>query len=261
MTAYQKKRRGRAAIGLLSSVLIGVGPSPAVAGTRHQQTAQLGDGAQEANARALSSHKPDAEMRDGGVVMPPAGWLDYCRRTPRDVACQAALLTPQRLHELHQVQAAMWRLPRRSDEQLYHRAEYWVPAGAAGGDCEDIALAAREQLLRLGWPASAVRLATAWTERNEHHLVLTVDIVHAGQVATLILDSRFAQVQTWQELKRIGYRFEARQASRGATWVAIRDDEPMRGRWSRDAVQTASNDASVPTAASQPTAPDRDPTR
>lgn len=32
---------------------------------------------------------PTPIMGDGNQAMPPAGWLDYCHRHPRDVDCQA----------------------------------------------------------------------------------------------------------------------------------------------------------------------------
>jgi predicted transglutaminase-like cysteine proteinase len=161
-------------------------------------------------------------MEDGGITLAPQGWLDYCARTNKDPSCRAALLTPARAIQLQEVQAAIRKIPSKTDVQLFRVAEYWnVADETIGGDCEDIALAARQRLLALGWPLSALRLATAWTEHNEYHLVLTVDVFFNNAVETLVIDSRYARVQTYSALLAIGYRFNTRQAANGAVWVKI----------------------------------------
>ena len=160
-------------------------------------------------------------MRDGGLAMPPAGWMDFCRRNSGDPSCQAVQLDTRRWRELQAVQASLRSVRRDSDERAYGKAEYWTVATAAVGDCEDIALAARAQLMQAGWPVSALRLATAWTERKEYHVVLTVDVARNGTPETLVLDSRFAVVLSWDKLKQMGYRFTTRQAARGPQWVLV----------------------------------------
>lgn len=192
-------------------------------------------------------------MGDGGIVMPPGGWLDFCSRHQDDPACRAAELTPERARQLEQVQAAMRLLPTASDTARFGKAEFWEAADARGGDCEDFAIAARAQLLRMGWPRSALRLATAWTERNEFHLVLTVDVATGGQVATVVLDQRFPRIESWQRLRTIGYRFVSRQAAAGATWVRVLTP----GKDARPSVRMASyrRPAEADTASVTPIAP------
>lgn len=160
-------------------------------------------------------------MHDGGVVMPPQGWLDYCSRNPNDASCRAVPLTADRVQQLKDTQAAILALPAADDLSRFGKVEFWQAADERGGDCEDFALAARARLLALGWPLSALRLATAWTEQHEFHLVLTVDVVAGGQVGTLVVDRRFPTVQSWQSLQKLGYRFETRQAAIGAAWVRV----------------------------------------
>lgn len=160
-------------------------------------------------------------MRDGGLAMPPAGWLDFCARNGRDPSCQAVQLDASKWRQLQAVQASLRSVRRVSDEAVYGKAEYWTVATGAAGDCEDIALAARDRLMKAGWPTSALRLATAWTEQKEYHVVLTVDVARGNVPETLVLDSRFAVVMSWDKLKQMGYRFTTRQAARGPQWVLV----------------------------------------
>lgn len=191
--------------------------------------AMLPCGLSLAGCAAAGSHVAVAAgpaMRDGGAVMPPAGWLDYCSRHTDDMSCHAAELTPARARQLTDVLTAIRALPTASDISRFGKAEYWEAADRSGGDCEDFALAARARLLAMDWPKTALRLATAWTEKNEYHLVLTVDVRAAGQVATVVIDRRFPRIESWQRLRKVGYRFLARQSAIGATWVQIEGEEP-----------------------------------
>jgi predicted transglutaminase-like cysteine proteinase len=169
---------------------------------------------------ACGSVTTGSAMRDGGLTMPPAGWLDFCGRNAGDPSCQVVEMNPAHMKELQSVQQSVRTIAQVEDRKVYGRTEFWQVAKKSG-DCEDIALAARERLLNAGWPPSAVRLATAWTETGDYHTVLTVDGQRDGNPTTYVLDNRFAQVVTWQRLEQIGYRFHIRQAKRGPTWVTI----------------------------------------
>lgn len=160
-------------------------------------------------------------MLDGYLAPPPAGWLDFCERNRDDPYCQAPAITAQRLDELARVQREVAALGLRTDNELFRRADFWAPAGPAGGDCEDHALAARARLLALGWPARALRLATAWTETGDFHTVLTIDGRQRGRPVTLVIDNRFARVVDWQALTARGYRWDRRQAAGRPFWVTV----------------------------------------
>lgn len=62
----------------------------------------------------------------------------------------------------------------------------WTPITETGGDCDSYATAKYERLVQMGWPRSALRLATCWVETGEYHAVLLVDF--DGQ--TWVLDNR-----------------------------------------------------------------------
>ena len=126
-------------------------------------------------------------------------------------------LTPERWGELVAVNARVNRRPYRVDLALYGRDDHWTPIAEAGGDCEDYSLAKQAELLALGWPLEALRLATCHTERGDYHAVLTVD-TDAG---TYVLDNRRAEPTPWEDLSRAGYRFDRRQAVAGRGWVKV----------------------------------------
>jgi predicted transglutaminase-like cysteine proteinase len=132
-------------------------------------------------------------------VAPPFGVLGYCAeqtarlstlmRSFRRSLCtgtEAAAvveLTVERRRELDLVQ-------RRVNADLtYERTVSWDPL-VERGDCKNYAARKLLELLQRGWPAGAMRLATAFVEepgefRDEYHAVLLVD-TSAG---TYVLDN------------------------------------------------------------------------
>lgn len=128
-------------------------------------------------------------------------------------------LDAARWAELVAIHAAVAALPAVTDAARFGRDEVWMPAGAAGGDCEDKALAARDRLRDRGWPADALGLALAFTEAGEYHAVLAVEVLIAGRPATYVVDNRFAAPLGWDALSRRGYRWTIRQTADG--WVRV----------------------------------------
>lgn len=113
---------------------------------------------------------------------------------------------------LNRVNRAVNRRPYRIDMDLYGQEDFWEAIGPKGGDCEDYALAKRAELLRLGLPLNALRLAVCRTETGEGHAVLTVDT----DKGTYVLDNRHEQPMRWEKLP---YRWVMRQRDR--EWVRI----------------------------------------
>lgn len=171
-------------------------------------------------AACMGTTSPPA-MLDGNLTAPPAGWLDFCKRNADDPYCRPLSLTSERRQQLNAVHRAVASLGARDDARLFQRTDYWTSAGAQGGDCEDLALAARSRLMELGWPPRSLRLAMAWTEKGIYHAVLTVDVEHKGRLATFVLDSRFEDVRGWDELTTRGYRWDRRQAAGLPYWVTV----------------------------------------
>lgn len=74
------------------------------------------------------------------------------------------------------------------------------------GDCEDYAITKRHELIKRGWPAAALRLATGRTSWGEGHLVLVVR-TDAGD---LVLNNLTGTVVDWRSA---GLRWEMIQSS------------------------------------------------
>ena len=160
-----------------------------------------------------------------GTTSIPIGHADFCRRFPAE--CQ---MNPVVVNDVH-LTAANWQqlldvntsfntsIVPETDQQLYHVAEFWTyPHGF--GDCEDIALAKRRQLIQDGWPVSTLLMAVATDEDGEGHAVLMVRTDRGD----LILDNQDSAVRDWRDSP---YRFLKRQSQTNAgQWVAIADTRP-----------------------------------
>lgn len=163
-------------------------------------------------------------LRDGSTIKAPVGWVDFCRRNPSDPSCDARPLDRAAWNELEDAQAQVRAIRYEDDRRNYGKAEYWQVA-VNRGDCEDMALAARQRLMTQGWPANVLRLASVFTETRETHSVLTVEVSRAGRRETLVIDNRNPEVMTWDQLKQKGYWFVSRQSAHGAEWVKVNDGQ------------------------------------
>lgn len=107
----------------------------------------------------------------------------------------------------------------RTDLELYGKREFWAVAEGEG-DCEDYALAKRRRLLKLGWPADTLRIATCWAEgargpgTGGYHAVL-VAVTDRGD---FVLDNRRHWVVPWEELP---YHWDKIQVAGERDWRRI----------------------------------------
>ena len=140
-------------------------------------------------------------------------YADFCRRRPDQCRLDGARSIEhderlrQRLHEVsatvnHEVRFAL-------DRDIYAVEDYWNLPSAGYGDCEDMALAKRAELVRRGYPSAALRLAFVFDQSElSSHCVLTVETTGG----TLVLDSETDAVHLWHETS---YNFEARERPDG----------------------------------------------
>lgn len=70
-------------------------------------------------------------------------------------------------------------------------------------DCDGITLWKMDQLLKAGFPASPLLFTICFTETDEGHAVLCVTTDRGDY----ILDNRYPDVKSYDELNKIGYRF------------------------------------------------------
>ena len=105
------------------------------------------------------------------------------------------------------------RITERSDIQTTGRMDEWdLPKDQ--GDCEDFAILKKSELMKRGWPASAM-LLTVVRSHGEGHTVLTVRTSEGD----LVLDNMTSAIRDWS---RTPYRYFARQSqSDGRSWERI----------------------------------------
>jgi predicted transglutaminase-like cysteine proteinase len=123
-----------------------------------------------------------------------------------------------------------------TDQDIYHVADYWVAPGlghGARGDCEDIALEKRRQLIAAGIPAEVMSIAIVKTRQDEDHAVLIV----ATRNGDYVLDSLAYDIRPW---RKAAYTWISRQApGDGLGWVSLAPANQRPGR--AVAISVASN--------------------
>jgi predicted transglutaminase-like cysteine proteinase len=181
-----------------------------------------------AGAVALDQRMPQPAqvMRQRAETFAPYAFADFCRRTPREcnpdsVKGHRMDLTPQRWHDLLEVNAIVNNtvIPR-SDLEVYGVFDYWTIAGRYG-DCEDYALTKQLYLRDRGWPMSDLLMTVVRDENGEGHAILTVRTTRGE----FVLDNRQSQIVAWTEAP---YTFVKRQADYDPKiWLALEAPEPI----------------------------------
>jgi predicted transglutaminase-like cysteine proteinase len=161
-----------------------------------------------------------------GATSVPIGHAQFCKTHRDECVANARVsdimeLTDGRWQQLVGINNRMnTEIVPVTDEDLYKVGEYWTyPNGY--GDCEDIALAKRRELIAKGWNASTL-LMTVVRERNGNgHAVLMVRTDRGD----LVLDNQEGLIKVWNETP---YQFVKRQSQANAgQWVSIEDSRPV----------------------------------
>ncbi len=157
----------------------------------------------------------------------PAGFVSFCLRFADQ--CQSVpgvptsvAMTPDVWKTLTKVNddvnAAIWP---QDDSRHYGRAEFWTIPTDGYGDCEDYALTKRKNLMALGLPAPALRIAIVVTPDESRHAVLTV-VTDKGDY---VLDNLRSDVLPWD---RAGFDWIERQdPSNALSWVSLQPADRM----------------------------------
>lgn len=152
--------------------------------------------------------RPDLSLflKEGGRSLAPFAHVLFCTRAPAECAesngPDMVELTPAKRRELIAVNL---RINRQISPVNDSGNDVWTLAPKAG-DCEDYAITKRHALIEQGWPASALRLAVAYTSWGEGHLVLVV----RTSKGDMVLDNLTGAVRRWN---RSGLRWQMIQAS------------------------------------------------
>ena len=158
-------------------------------------------------------------MTTRGYAFAPAAFYKFCASEPSLCSTRGNVklveLTPTLKAELTAVNKSVnRRIRERSDSEAVGKADLWGLPGDEG-DCEDFAILKKSELLKRGWPASALLLTVA-TLHGEGHTVLTVRTTEGD----LVLDNRTSAIKDWS---RTSYRYFARQSqSDSGKWTRIR---------------------------------------
>lgn len=159
------------------------------------------------------------EMQLKGKGFGPPAFRSFCGRLASICntrsGARVVQLTDDKRHQLQSVNMAVnSRIRQQSDMRTNGVEDLWtIPTKA--GDCEDLAILKKRELMKRGWPAASLLLTVARLPfSNEGHVVLTAR-TSAGD---LILDSRSNSVKDWSSTS---YRYYARQSQNSAGWDRI----------------------------------------
>jgi predicted transglutaminase-like cysteine proteinase len=143
----------------------------------------------------------------------PTGLAELCRAQP--AVCNRLATTPATLangpDETETDKARLQLLKRidgmvnahvrqQSDRQIYGVGELWRPSGSgrnAVGDCEDLAIQKRLDLIDAGFPPERLFFAVVYRSGVGLHTVLVARL-DAGD---MVLDSRSRFVEPWQDTR------------------------------------------------------------
>ena len=156
----------------------------------------------------------------------PVGAAEFCKThrdecRPNAVVVPAVNLDEASWSQLLTVNATVNQtVVPVTDQELYNVSEFWTyPNGY--GDCEDIALEKRRDLISAGWPASTLLMAVVRERNGDGHAVLMVRTDRGD----LVLDNQEGQVRVWNETP---YHYIKRQSQADAgKWVDMIDDRPV----------------------------------
>ena len=151
-------------------------------------------------------------------TLAPLQFVKFCMNYRTDCDAEAgaqAQPLPERAMEMlrdvnSSVNEAISPLRKSTDPM----AARWTVSPAAG-DCNDYAVTKRHQLIAMGWPQSALRLAVVLTDSGQGHLVLVARLPDGD----VVLDNLSRNVRPWNAL---GYTWISMQSSANPRfWVAV----------------------------------------
>ena len=114
-----------------------------------------------------------------------------CTRTPKPHA-----LTEADWQKVKEINTRVNKTIRQvSDQRQYHVSEKWALPTHAMGDCEDIALLKKKELIEHGISSEHLLMAVVLDTHDEGHAVLVVR-THAGD---FVLDNLTNKIQLWNQ--------------------------------------------------------------
>ena len=162
-------------MGSLSAMMT---PTSAIAGQVPQQRASIDQSFDFVPRRPVPAHVRFCEIYVGQCDI-------YTDRRP---------LNRSPRHDLNAAITVNWSVNRAITPVEDGGFDSW-DINVTQGDCEDFALQKRKELIALGWPTHALRLAITRTPRGTVHAVLLVNI----NGSDFVLDNLTSRVLRWHE--------------------------------------------------------------
>jgi predicted transglutaminase-like cysteine proteinase len=182
----------------------------------------LAIGHAEASGAVQGTAASDAYMVTTGRTAQPIGHYEFCRDHAAECAVRSLTktrvsLTPALWNQLVSVNASVnLAITPATDEEVYGRPEVWAYP-TTRGDCEDLVLLKRRDLIEKGWPVGDLLITVVRQRNGDGHAVLTV-LTDRGD---LILDSLQPRVLVWSDTD---YEYVKRQSElNSGQWMQIDD--------------------------------------
>ena len=176
----------------------------------------------EAKTTAFKTRPTQSFAAVGGSTSVPYGWIDFCRRRPRECKVPAlpaadVKLTAQKLSVLRRINQNANRSikPVSNFDHWGTMMDHWDYPVDGKGDCKIYALYKRKLLLEAGFPRQALLMTVVRDLNNEGHTILTVKTDRGD----LVLDNLVDEIRPWNAT---GYYFLKRQSQQNPNiWVSI----------------------------------------
>lgn len=155
-------------------------------------------------------------------ALAPMNFVKFCMKNGEECGttdAQARTLPPAEsaMAMLRQVNTAVNESITPMRKPTDPLASSWTVWPSAG-DCNDYAVTKRHQLIAMGWPQEALRLALVRIDGGQGHLVLVARLSDGD----VVLDNLSATVRPWNTL---GYDWISMQSGTNPRfWVAIGDN-------------------------------------
>ncbi len=180
-------------------------------------------------AHALAEPLPalpavSTSLTGDGETQPTRAWVKFCEETPAE--CEVDPSQPEIIALTPRTWGAIFATNIRvnstitpiTDQEHWGEEDRWDYPDDGRGDCEDIQLLKRKQLVEEGLPRRALRMTVVLDEAGAGHAVLMVRTDRGD----LILDNKSDIVLPW---KQTGYTFIKREGSDGAAWVGLEEQK------------------------------------
>lgn len=164
-----------------------------------------------ASAAKASGSTDLAHLHAGEPSRIPMGWAQFCSDNPNDCRVWRASASVARLDDRSWSELLAVNLKFNktilpvTDQDQFGVIENWTYATSGKGDCEDYVLEKRRELIRLGWPMSALLITVVLDKEGGGHAVLTV-VTDRGE---FVLDNQTDKVLPWS---KSGLTFIRRQS-------------------------------------------------